>query len=241
MKNLKKLIALALCLMMLAALAACGNDTNGGNENPGNNIENNENNGNNESNGNNENNNTENNGGEESNPPADNTPDGDVPAAPAEGAPADAQDLLNKVWDTYAEDEKFAAAGGDAEHGVDGAPGSFDISNPENVEYMLTLPQDSVALIDGAASLMHMMNANTFTCGAFHPVKAEDTATLAQTLHDAIQGKRWMCGFPDKLVIATVDGYVVSLYGNLELVDSFRDKLSTVWANTEIVFDEAIQ
>ena len=131
--------------------------------------------------------------------------------------------------------------GGDYDHSVDDAPGAFDISQADNVEYMLTLPQDKVSLIDGAASLMHMMNANTFTCGAFHPAKAEDADTLAQTLRDSIQGKQWMCGFPDKLVVAKVGGYVVSFYGDQDLVNTFRDKLSAAWEGTEIVFDEAIQ
>ena len=89
-----------------------------------------------------------------------------------EQGPASPLELLTKVWDSYSGDEKFPAAGGDYDHGVDGAPGTFDISKADNVEYMLTLPQDKVSLIDGAASLMHMMNANTFTCGAFHPAKA---------------------------------------------------------------------
>ena len=50
-----------------------------------------------------------------------------------------------------------------------------------------------------------------------------------------------MCGFPDKLVVAKTDGYVVSLYGDQELVDTFRDKLAAAWTDTEVVFDEAIQ
>ena len=153
----------------------------------------------------------------------------------------DALTILNTVWASYSEDEKFPAAGGDYDNSVDGAPGTFDISKADNVEYLLTLPQDKVSLIDGAASLMHMMNANTFTCGAFHPAKAEDADTLAQTLRDAIQDKQWMCGFPDKLVVAKTDGYVVSLYGDQELVDTFRDKLAAAWTDTEVVFDVAIQ
>lgn len=161
------------------------------------------------------------------------TPEAQGPASPLE--------LLTKVWDSYTDAEKFPAAGGDYDNSVDGAPGTFDISKADNVEYLLTLPQDKVSLIDGAASLMHMMNANTFTCGAFHPAKAEDADTLAQTLRDAIQDKQWMCGFPDKLVVAKTDGYVMSLYGDQELVDTFRDKLAAAWTDTEVVFDEAIQ
>ena len=60
-------------------------------------------------------------------------------------------------------------------------------------------------------------------------------------MQSAIQENHWMCGFPDKLVVAKTDGYVVSLYGDQELVDTFRDKLAAAWTDTEVVFDEAIQ
>ena len=61
---------------------------------------------------------------------------------------------------------------------------------------------------------MHMMNANTFTCGALRVKNGDDAAKLAEDLRDAIQNKQWMCGFPDKLVIATLGNYVVSVYGD---------------------------
>ena len=155
----------------------------------------------------------------------------------------DALTLLNEVWAKYAEEDKFPAAGGDYDEAnmKDDAPGKVGLAKPEDVEYLLSFPQADVEKIDDAASLMHMMNANTFTCGAFHPAKAEDADTLAQTLRDSIQGKQWMCGFPDKLVVAKAGGYVVSFYGDQDLVNTFRDKLSAAWEGTEIVFDEAIQ
>ena len=78
--------------------------------------------------------------------------------------PADALTLLNTVWDSYTDDEKFPAAGGDYEHSVDGAPGAFDISDTDNLTYLLSVPAEDADKLDDAASLMHMMNANTFTC-----------------------------------------------------------------------------
>ena len=82
--------------------------------------------------------------------------------------PADANTLLTTVWDSYTDDEKFPAAGGDYENPVEDAPGAVDISDADNLNYMLTLPVEDASKIDGAAALSHMMNANTFTCGAFH-------------------------------------------------------------------------
>lgn len=166
------------------------------------------------------------------------------PETPAEDKPAaavdDALTILNAIWNTYSDEEKFPAAGGDSEHAVDGAPGSFDASNADSLSYLLTFPADDASLIDSAASLVHMMNMNTFTCGAFHVADANNVARLADDLRTTIQAKRWMCGFPDKLVIVTVGQSVLSVYGNEELVNTFRDKLLTSYSAATAVYDEAI-
>ena len=166
------------------------------------------------------------------------------PETPAEDKPAaavdDALTILNAIWNTYSDEEKFPAAGGDSEHAVDGAPGSFDASNADSLSYQLTFPADDASLIDSAASLVHMMNLNTFTCGAFHVADANNVARLADDLRTTIQAKHWMCGFPDKLVIVTVGQSVFSVYGNEELVNTFRDKLLASYPTATAVYDEAI-
>lgn len=166
------------------------------------------------------------------------------PETSAEDKPAaavdDALTILNAIWNTYSDEEKFPAAGGDSEHAVDGAPGSFDVSNADSLSYLLTFPADDASLIDSAASLVHMMNMNTFTCGAFHVADANNVARLADDLRTTIQAKRWMCGFPDKLVIVTVGQSVLSVYGNEELVNTFRDKLLTSYSAATAIYDEAI-
>ena len=160
----------------------------------------------------------------------------ETPAAQDTGALS----LLTSVWSTYSEDDKFPAAGGDAEHSVDGAPGSFDVLNADSLTYQLTFPSADVSLIDGAASLVHMMNLNTFTCGAFHVSDAGNVSTVAADIRSAVQGKQWMCGFPDKLVIFTSGQYVVSVYGNESLVNTFRDKFVAAHSGASTVYDEAI-
>ncbi len=168
--------------------------------------------------------------------PAEPSKPAETPAAQDTGALS----LLTSVWSTYSEDDKFPAAGGDAEHSVDGAPGSFDVSNADNLTYQLTFPSADVSLIDGAASLVHMMNLNTFTCGAFHVSDADNVSTVAADIRSAVQGKQWMCGFPERLVILTSGQYVVSVYGNESLVNTFRDKFVAAHSGASTVYDEAI-
>ena len=154
--------------------------------------------------------------------------------------PADATALLTAVWDAHSDDEKFPAAGGDYENPVEDAPGAVSIADADNLNYMLTLPVEDAAKIDGAASLSHMMNANTFTAGAFHVASSSDVDSVVSDLKDNIMNRQWMCGFPDKLVILTLGDYVISCYGAEDLVDQFSEKVTEAFADAAVVCDEAI-
>lgn len=152
--------------------------------------------------------------------------------------PTSALNILETVWNTYGEDEKFAVVGGDFSEANtrEDAPGVFDLKDRALADSELGLPE--TAAVDEAASLVHMMNANTFTAAAYHATG--DTAELAQQLRDNIMQRQWMCGFPDKLVIATLGNYVVSVYGDEELVNTFRDKLQAAYSDAAIAYDEMI-
>ncbi len=144
-------------------------------------------------------------------------------------------DVLTNAWAAMGDEEKFPIGGGDSANMVMDAPGAFDVANTEELDALLGLNADGAAKIDGAASLMHMMNANTFTCGAFSVVAGEDVSAFVTALKDNIQARQWMCGFPEKLVIVTIDNVVVSMFGNGQIVDSFTAKLGG-----SVVVDEAI-
>lgn len=158
-------------------------------------------------------------------------------------AASDPKTLLDAIWNNYKEDDKFPAAGGDYDevNMVDGAPGNVGLADADSVEHLTGFPAASIGEIDAAASLFHMMNGNSFTCGAYRVKEGTDVDALAQSIRDAIQGRRWMCGFPDKIVIATVDNYIVSVFGLEDLVDNFRDTMLAVYPATSVVFDEPIE
>ena len=156
-------------------------------------------------------------------------------------AVADATELLTTVWGTYEEADMFPIAGGDYENSVMDAPAKFDVSKVEDLDAILGLPQDSASLIDDAASVMHMMNANTFTCGAYHVADAANTQTLADSLKENIMNRQWMCGFPDTLIIVTVgDDYVVSAFGNAEIIETFKTKLQDSYDVAEVLYEESL-
>lgn len=169
----------------------------------------------------------------------------DNAGAPAAGEPSEegesaVLELMNSIWALYTEDEKFPAAGGDYSEMVEDGAGKVSLGDASNVEYLLTFPADDVAKLDGAASILHMMNANTFTSGAFHVANTDDVAAIAENIHTLIANKQWMCGFPEQLIIAVSGNLIVSAYGNLDLITTFRDKLLAADASFTLVYDEAI-
>jgi hypothetical protein len=155
---------------------------------------------------------------------------------------ADATEILTTVWGTYAEDEMFAAAGGDSENMSMEGPAKFDVSKTEELAYLLNFPAELADKIDDAASLMHMMNANTFTAGAYHVADAADMSTVVDAIKDKVMNNHWMCGFPETLIIVQVgDSYVVSAYGNGELIDNFQSKLLAAYKGAaEVVVEESL-
>ena len=150
-------------------------------------------------------------------------------------AAVDAASIMNKIWDKFPEDKKFAAMGGAAEAPVDGKAGSIDLKNVESVTASLHITEDALGKVLDAASLTHMMNANSFT-GAVYHVKAEDAAALTESLNDSIKGTRWMCGFPDTLLIYTVDSeYVIAVFGNTENIDTFKNAVKDSYGDQAVL------
>ena len=156
------------------------------------------------------------------------------------GFPASAVDLLTAVWNAYPESEKFSVVGGSLDNPVDNAPGAFPVDDADNLDYMLHSPADKSDLIDDAASLTHMMNANTFTCGALRLTDAGKLDEAAKEIRDYIMAKQWMCGFPDKLIVVSVDNYLISCFGAEDLVNTFRDKLQAAYSGAVVITDEPI-
>lgn len=152
----------------------------------------------------------------------------------------DATELLNKVWAAYADDQKFAAGGGDANNMNMEGPGKYDISDALGLDSIAGYPEANIASIDDAATLMHMMNVNTFTGAAYRLVNVDDAATVAEALKTNILARQWMCGFPEKLVVISVENYLVSAFGNGEIIDTFKANLQSVYPEAEVLVEEPI-
>ena len=130
-----------------------------------------------------------------------------------------AVEVLETVYGVYSEDQKFPIGGGDSEHMTTDAPGAFDVSKTEELTSTLSLPESETTHIDDAASMIHMMNANTFTGAAYH-----------------LTGD-----MPDTLVVINVDGqYVIAAYGADDLVETFKDNALSALDGAEAIIDTPV-
>ncbi len=157
--------------------------------------------------------------------------------------PTSALNLLSTVWKSYKESEKFPAAGGDysEENAREDAPGKFSTSDSDALSSTLAVPADSANLISSAASLTHMMNLNTFTAGSFKTKSTGDADKLAAAMKKSIENRKWVCGFPEKMAVITIDKYVVSVYGAADLVDTFKTKLQKAYTGAKVYCEGNIE
>lgn len=150
--------------------------------------------------------------------------------------------ILSTVWASYQEDEKFPPVGGDfseANNNPNG-PGRYDLSDAEAIDSMFGMPQASVAKLEDAASLMHMMNANTFTGSAFLVKDGEDVNAIAEEMHNNILSRQWMCGIPDKTVLFVIDNNIIAAFGERGIIDNFKSKLTAAYPDAVTAFESDI-
>ena len=148
--------------------------------------------------------------------------------------------LLSSIYNAFAEDQKFPIGGGDSANLVMDAPGAFDITNVEELESSLGFPSAQAANIDGAASMIHMMNANTFTGAAYHLIDGADADAFAEAVKETVLAKQWICGMPDTLVILSADGYIITAYGNAELIENFKTTALSAVSGSEVILETPI-
>jgi len=161
-----------------------------------------------------------------------------------ENEKGDTLKLLNTIWDSYSEDEKFPVSGGDESNLNFEGPGKYSVENAEMLDNVLGLPKELADKIDDAASLTHAMNANTFTCGAFHFKNASDAETAISAIKNNILSRHWICGFPDTLLIISAPGnYVIAVWGidnDTGVVTTFKNNVLNSISGASVLIEEPI-
>lgn len=150
-----------------------------------------------------------------------------------------AVEILEDVLASYEEDEKFPVSGGIGEEMSMEGPGAVSTDDGEILDNVLGFPADRTEMIDDAASMMHMMNQNTFTAGIYHVTDGENLQDIADGLKDNIKNRQWVCGFPDELVVYSVgENFVTAAFGKEETIDVFEDHLTETYPGATLLYEE---
>lgn len=180
----------------------------------------------------------------------ENTPTTQETTEAAVQLPGSALEILENTWAGFAEEEQFPIYGGDMEthnammeqdesYIMPSAPGNYDMTYSENLPYVLQIPAELVANVDQAATMIHGMLANNFTAGVLHLTEGTDAESFAASVNEALLTNHWMCGFPEKDLVAVIGGeYVVLAYGLMDNVNPFRDHLVEAYPDAQILYNE---
>lgn len=148
--------------------------------------------------------------------------------------------ILGKIWSEFADTERFAVYGGTIAHAVDDGPGDLDVTDTGELTNHYLLPEELLPQIEEGASLVHLMNSNIFTGAAFHLKDGSDLPAAAKALRDNLQRTHWICGQPDRLLIARVEGQLLMAFGSGGNMEVFRGRLGTAFPGAEVLYDEAV-
>lgn len=153
----------------------------------------------------------------------------------------DPLEVLKTVVASYKAEELFAMYGGNQEQAVMDAPGKFDLTKADEMEMNLGMPKDQLSNVEDAASMVHMMNANTFTGACYQLKEGTDVEGLAEAVASHIKGTQWLCGQPDTLIMIQVGkSYLITAFGNAELIELFKNNALSALEGAKAIQEESI-
>lgn len=156
---------------------------------------------------------------------------------------------LTTVWNEVVADEALISAFGAASSedlasyfaGGDsfemGTPAVFSLAERDALVFTFGVPEENKEDVAELASIMHAMNPNNLTAAAYVLAEGEDAAAFATALKDGISTMQFLCGAPEQLVIAEVDGIVISAFGGADIINAFNTALA---ANGTVLVEDAI-
>lgn len=166
--------------------------------------------------------------------------------------PASALEVLENTWAKFPEEEKFAIYGGSMEtHNAKmledefylpaSQPETYDMAYAEGLSYSLYIPAESVASVEEAATMTHMMNANTFSAGVIRLSADADVKALGDTMKDVLMNNMWICGTPEQLLIAVFGGnYMLISFGVNDAMNPFVTHFTEAYPAAQILYNEPI-
>ena len=133
------------------------------------------------------------------------------PPKPAAPAYASSLEVLEKVSATFPEEDRFPAAGRDEAHRRRRPPrcfGDINAYHGESFRYRAFLVDENLTgkLTGDAATLIHMMNTNTFCSAVMELKNAGEASSFGEIYKEIVPGQpRFGCAsFPDTSVVPSL-------------------------------------
>lgn len=146
--------------------------------------------------------------------------------------------LLTNVFDTYADEDKVPFGAIIGEEYVEGVPAEINLEELDIYVNNTKFPAAYNENIAEISTVIHSMNANTFTSVAIKLDGVEDIDTLKADLVESINTARWICGIPEVILTADDGENLVYAFGATDIVTKFAETLAEVNAN--MVVDELV-
>ena len=122
-------------------------------------------------------------------------------------------------------------------------PAAFVALADEDYDQNLGIPAAEVSKIASAASMFNMMNTNVFNCFTVQLNDGVDADAFINALKDNILARQWICGSPEKLVIAKAPGNcIIAVWGVVEfggIVDPVAQSFATSVEGATIVVEHS--
>ena len=160
----------------------------------------------------------------------------------------DATEILTKAWEEYnntvSDDYKFPVGGGNLENFelvVMDTAGKCDLTlegAKDSISVSYCIPLENLEMVDDNGNMMNMMMANNFSASAYHVTDSANVEAVVAGIKEATVNNMWMCGMPDTLIIVTIGDYVVSAFGNAEVIEYFKTAITTVYADATVAVEE---
>lgn len=173
----------------------------------------------------------------------------EVTEAPVQLAYNSAIEMLQIIFEKYnaaqaTDDTKLWVGGGNINNfetvNPEG-PGAFMALDAEDYNQNLGFPAANADKVASAASMFNLMNANNFNCYTIQFVEGTDVDAMINATKENILARQWICGSPEKLVIAKAPGnYIIVVWGVVDfggIVNPVAQSFATSIEGAEIVVE----
>ena len=69
---------------------------------------------------------------------------------------------------------------------------------------------------------------------------AGEVQAVADALKENILARQWMCGMPEKMIVVSVDNYVISAFGLSDLIETFKTEIIEAYDIATVLYEESI-